>query len=125
MLRRTGPCSMPTAVGSALAPQKVMHTRKRHSELYHELNQKFHTLDRYRAPAAGSSKVRSWGSHSAPVCSLASLHPCPCMDWVIPRRMGAMGHPWEDAGSERWGFFHSEKSGGVSRRAAGRRVRPT
>ncbi|KAM8998508.1 adhesion G protein-coupled receptor B2 isoform 4-T5 [Ara ararauna] len=36
--------------------EKVMHTRKRHSELYHELNQKFHTLDRYRAPAAGSSK---------------------------------------------------------------------
>ncbi|XP_027760519.1 adhesion G protein-coupled receptor B2 isoform X3 [Empidonax traillii] len=36
--------------------EKVMHTRKRHSELYHELNQKFHTLDRYRAPSAGSSK---------------------------------------------------------------------
>ncbi|KAM6045482.1 adhesion G protein-coupled receptor B2 isoform 6-T8 [Chlamydotis macqueenii] len=36
--------------------EKVMHTRKRHSELYHELNQKFHTLDRYRAPATGSSK---------------------------------------------------------------------
>ncbi|XP_071623865.1 adhesion G protein-coupled receptor B2 isoform X6 [Heliangelus exortis] len=36
--------------------EKVMHTRKRHSELYHELNQKFHTLDRYRAPVAGSSK---------------------------------------------------------------------
>ncbi|XP_074970872.1 adhesion G protein-coupled receptor B2 isoform X3 [Phalacrocorax aristotelis] len=36
--------------------EKVMHTRKRHSELYHELNQKFHTLDRYRAPAASSSK---------------------------------------------------------------------
>ncbi|NWS02795.1 AGRB2 protein, partial [Motacilla alba] len=36
--------------------EKVMHTRKRHSELYHELNQKFHTLDRYRAPSSGSSK---------------------------------------------------------------------
>ncbi|XP_068773622.1 adhesion G protein-coupled receptor B2 isoform X6 [Struthio camelus] len=36
--------------------EKVMHTRKRHSELYHELNQKFHTLDRYRAPATGTSK---------------------------------------------------------------------
>ncbi|XP_066060429.1 adhesion G protein-coupled receptor B2 isoform X6 [Chamaea fasciata] len=36
--------------------EKVMHTRKRHSELYHELNQKFHTLDRYRAPSTGSSK---------------------------------------------------------------------
>uniref|UniRef100_A0A8C3NFS8 Adhesion G protein-coupled receptor B2 n=1 Tax=Geospiza parvula TaxID=87175 RepID=A0A8C3NFS8_GEOPR len=37
--------------------EKVMHTRKRHSELYHELNQKFHTLDRYRAPSTGSSKA--------------------------------------------------------------------
>ncbi|XP_019367814.1 PREDICTED: adhesion G protein-coupled receptor B2 isoform X6 [Gavialis gangeticus] len=36
--------------------EKVMHTRKRHSELYHELNQKFHTLDRYRAPATNASK---------------------------------------------------------------------
>ncbi|XP_048357571.1 adhesion G protein-coupled receptor B2 [Sphaerodactylus townsendi] len=35
---------------------EVMHTRKRHSELYHELNQKFHTLDRYRAPATNASK---------------------------------------------------------------------
>ncbi|OXB77815.1 UNVERIFIED_CONTAM: hypothetical protein H355_000570, partial [Colinus virginianus] len=39
--------------------EKVMHTRKRHSELYHELNQKFHTLDRYRAPAAGTIKDTS------------------------------------------------------------------
>ncbi|XP_034974876.2 adhesion G protein-coupled receptor B2 [Zootoca vivipara] len=36
--------------------EKVMHTRKRHSELYHELNQKFHTLDRYRAPATNAAK---------------------------------------------------------------------
>ncbi len=28
--------------------QKVMHTRKRHMELFQELNQKFQTLDRYR-----------------------------------------------------------------------------
>ena len=41
--------------------QKVMHTRKRHSELYHELNHssKFHTIDRYsRDPAMSSFKVR-------------------------------------------------------------------
>uniref|UniRef100_A0A8C3I1K5 Adhesion G protein-coupled receptor B2 n=1 Tax=Chrysemys picta bellii TaxID=8478 RepID=A0A8C3I1K5_CHRPI len=38
--------------------EKVMHTRKRHSELYHELNQKFHTMDRYRAPATNAAKVR-------------------------------------------------------------------
>uniref|UniRef100_H9GIH8 Adhesion G protein-coupled receptor B2 n=1 Tax=Anolis carolinensis TaxID=28377 RepID=H9GIH8_ANOCA len=37
--------------------EKVMHTRKRHSELYHELNQKFHTLDRYRSPATNAAKV--------------------------------------------------------------------
>jgi angiogenesis inhibitor 2 len=34
-----------------------MHTRKRHSELYHELNQKFHTFDRYRSQS--SAKVRA------------------------------------------------------------------
>ncbi|XP_059996726.1 adhesion G protein-coupled receptor B2 isoform X13 [Lagenorhynchus albirostris] len=36
--------------------EKVMHTRKRHSELYHELNQKFHTFDRYRSQS--TAKVR-------------------------------------------------------------------
>uniref|UniRef100_A0A668RQU2 Adhesion G protein-coupled receptor B2 n=1 Tax=Oreochromis aureus TaxID=47969 RepID=A0A668RQU2_OREAU len=42
--------------------KKVMHTRKRHSELYHELNHssKFHTIDRYsRDPAMSTFKVRS------------------------------------------------------------------
>uniref|UniRef100_A0A3Q3VS98 Uncharacterized protein n=1 Tax=Mola mola TaxID=94237 RepID=A0A3Q3VS98_MOLML len=41
--------------------RKVMHTRKRHSELYHELNHssKFHTIDRYsRDPAISTFKVR-------------------------------------------------------------------
>uniref|UniRef100_A0A8C6ZHS7 Adhesion G protein-coupled receptor B2 n=1 Tax=Nothoprocta perdicaria TaxID=30464 RepID=A0A8C6ZHS7_NOTPE len=54
--------------GSPLALQKVMHTRKRHSELYHELNQKFHTLDRYRAPATGASKEpppKPWSAFKA------------------------------------------------------------
>uniref|UniRef100_A0A8C9V0W0 Adhesion G protein-coupled receptor B2 n=1 Tax=Scleropages formosus TaxID=113540 RepID=A0A8C9V0W0_SCLFO len=40
--------------------EKVMHTRKRHSELYHELNHsnKFHTIDRYsRDPAMSTFKV--------------------------------------------------------------------
>ncbi|XP_026113189.1 adhesion G protein-coupled receptor B3-like isoform X2 [Carassius auratus] len=39
-----------------------MHTRKRHSELYHELNHstKFHTIDRYnRDPAMSSFKDKS------------------------------------------------------------------
>lgn len=52
--------------------QKVMHTRKRHSELYHELNQKFHTFDRYRsqstakvrAPPA-AAPAQSWGPDRA------------------------------------------------------------
>ncbi|KAK2546370.1 Adgrb2 isoform B [Columba livia] len=58
--------------------EKVMHTRKRHSELYHELNQKFHTLDRYRAPAAGSSKrekrwsVSSGGGEKSTAADAAS-----------------------------------------------------
>ncbi|XP_041044697.1 adhesion G protein-coupled receptor B3 [Carcharodon carcharias] len=30
--------------------EKVMHTRKRHMELFQELNQKFQTLDRFREP---------------------------------------------------------------------------
>uniref|UniRef100_A0A8C4HLP6 Adhesion G protein-coupled receptor B2 n=1 Tax=Dicentrarchus labrax TaxID=13489 RepID=A0A8C4HLP6_DICLA len=41
--------------------RRVMHTRKRHSELYHELNHssKFHTIDRYsRDPAMSTFKVR-------------------------------------------------------------------
>ncbi|XP_031234672.1 adhesion G protein-coupled receptor B2 isoform X10 [Mastomys coucha] len=36
--------------------EKVMHTRKRHSELYHELNQKFHTFDRYRSQSSAKEK---------------------------------------------------------------------
>lgn len=51
-----------SAVPSFLPFQKVMHTRKRHSELYHELNHssKFHTIDRYsRDPAMSAFKVRS------------------------------------------------------------------
>ncbi|TRY94435.1 hypothetical protein DNTS_011359 [Danionella cerebrum] len=47
---------------SELDFEKVMHTRKRHSELYHELNHssKFHTIDRYnREPAMSSFKDKS------------------------------------------------------------------
>ncbi|XP_016072991.1 PREDICTED: adhesion G protein-coupled receptor B2 isoform X12 [Miniopterus natalensis] len=38
--------------------EKVMHTRKRHSELYHELNQKFHTFDRYRSQSTAKREKR-------------------------------------------------------------------
>ncbi|XP_038233472.1 adhesion G protein-coupled receptor B2 isoform X7 [Dermochelys coriacea] len=46
--------------------EKIMHTRKRHSELYRELNQKFHTMDRYRAPATNAAKrEKRWSVSSA------------------------------------------------------------
>ncbi|XP_060721657.1 adhesion G protein-coupled receptor B2 isoform X2 [Tachysurus vachellii] len=47
---------------SELDFEKVMHTRKRHSELYHELNHstKFHTIDRYsRDPAVAKFKDKA------------------------------------------------------------------
>ncbi|CAB1350670.1 unnamed protein product, partial [Coregonus sp. 'balchen'] len=48
---------------SELDFEKVMHTRKRHSELYPELNHpttKFHTIDRYnRDPTMSTFKVRA------------------------------------------------------------------
>lgn len=49
--------------------QKVMHTRKRHMELFQELNQKFQTLDRFRdIPNMGSMvsnrKPGGWRSAS-------------------------------------------------------------
>ncbi|XP_038657718.1 adhesion G protein-coupled receptor B2 isoform X1 [Scyliorhinus canicula] len=65
---RTMPRHKPSSAGSTgslerkrlrysdLDFEKVMHTRKRHSELYHELNQKFHTLDRFRDPKPSGFK---------------------------------------------------------------------
>ncbi|KAG7261019.1 hypothetical protein CRUP_006042 [Coryphaenoides rupestris] len=60
---------------SELDFEKVMHTRKRHSELYHELNHssKFHTIDRYsRDPSVSAFKKermelhnKTWDSSSA------------------------------------------------------------
>ncbi|XP_077405763.1 brain-specific angiogenesis inhibitor 2 isoform X4 [Vanacampus margaritifer] len=53
---------------SAGSLEKVMHTRKRHSELYHELNHsKFHTIDRYsRDPAMSTFKrEKRWSISSA------------------------------------------------------------
>uniref|UniRef100_A0A8D0C8W1 Adhesion G protein-coupled receptor B3 n=1 Tax=Salvator merianae TaxID=96440 RepID=A0A8D0C8W1_SALMN len=42
---------------------KVMHTRKRHMELFQELNQKFQTLDRFRdIPKSGTAGKASWDS---------------------------------------------------------------
>ncbi|KAM4786417.1 adhesion G protein-coupled receptor B3 isoform 2-T4 [Cyanocitta cristata] len=45
--------------------EKVMHTRKRHMELFQELNQKFQTLDRFRdVPKSGS--MENSGPSKAP-----------------------------------------------------------
>ncbi|XP_066552865.1 adhesion G protein-coupled receptor B3 isoform X2 [Amia ocellicauda] len=52
--------------------EKVMHTRKRHMELFQELNQKFQTLDRFRdIPNMGSMDKATpnkhpWESYNAP-----------------------------------------------------------
>uniref|UniRef100_A0A8C0GNR7 Adhesion G protein-coupled receptor B2 n=1 Tax=Chelonoidis abingdonii TaxID=106734 RepID=A0A8C0GNR7_CHEAB len=69
--------------------EKVMHTRKRHSELYHELNQKFHTMDRYRAPATNAARQKSWNTFKA--MTLSSLPPkrrekleLHCASWEPP-----------------------------------------
>ncbi|XP_069079403.1 adhesion G protein-coupled receptor B2 isoform X5 [Pleurodeles waltl] len=60
---RTMPRTVP---GSSMTPgslEKVMHTRKRHSELYHELNRKFHTLERYRETKS-SKREKRWSISS-------------------------------------------------------------
>uniref|UniRef100_A0A4W5QWL2 Uncharacterized protein n=2 Tax=Hucho hucho TaxID=62062 RepID=A0A4W5QWL2_9TELE len=63
---------------SAGSLEKVMHTRKRHSELYHELNHpttKFHTIDRYnRDPAMSTFKVRARPYGASGKRELASPH---------------------------------------------------
>nr|XP_006003090.1 PREDICTED: adhesion G protein-coupled receptor B3 [Latimeria chalumnae] len=52
--------------------EKVMHTRKRHMELFQELNQKFQTLDRFRdIPNTGSMEKQTpnkhpWDSYNNP-----------------------------------------------------------
>lgn len=90
----------------ALTPcgsQKVMHTRKRHSELYHELNQKFHTFDRYRSQS--TAKVRpplvtapAWSSGPNPA------------QWPL----GSDPDPWPPLQREkRW----SVSSGGAAERS--------
>uniref|UniRef100_A0A8C5WBL8 Adhesion G protein-coupled receptor B3 n=1 Tax=Leptobrachium leishanense TaxID=445787 RepID=A0A8C5WBL8_9ANUR len=53
--------------------EKVMHTRKRHMELFQELNQKFQTLDRFRdIPNTGSLENPSinkspWDTYKTPI----------------------------------------------------------
>ncbi|XP_039692807.1 adhesion G protein-coupled receptor B2 isoform X2 [Pteropus medius] len=57
---------------------EVMHTRKRHSELYHELNQKFHTFDRYHSQSTAKREKRwSVSSGGAAEWSISSEKPSP------------------------------------------------
>lgn len=70
-----------------------MHTRKRHSELYHELNQKFHTFDRYRSQS--SAKVRAllllplptppsaWSLRGGPLSLGVMIRVCLWVEWYI------------------------------------------
>uniref|UniRef100_A0A672FKF8 Adhesion G protein-coupled receptor B2 n=1 Tax=Salarias fasciatus TaxID=181472 RepID=A0A672FKF8_SALFA len=87
--RNLGSTNANTSV-SAGSLEKVMHTRKRHSELYHELNHssKFHTIDRYnRDPAMSTFKVRSLPRNGMGTsCTHAPpLPPALCHDPRIPR----------------------------------------
>ncbi|KAF1567528.1 Adhesion G protein-coupled receptor B2, partial [Eudyptes schlegeli] len=74
--------------------EKVMHTRKRHSELYHELNQKFHTLDRYRAPAAGSSKREKRWSVSSGGGEKSTANDVASPEEQQPQAPAAPPKPW-------------------------------
>lgn len=97
---------LPHWVASPLKPcgsQKVMHTRKRHSELYHELNQKFHTFDRYRSQS--TAKVRA-----PPVVAPARSSGPGLVQWPL----GSDPDPWPPLQREkRW----SVSSGGAAERS--------
>ncbi|NWR93172.1 AGRB2 protein, partial [Furnarius figulus] len=74
--------------------EKVMHTRKRHSELYHELNQKFHTLDRYRPPPAGSSKREKRWSVSSGGGEKSTANDVTSPEEQRPQAPAAPPKPW-------------------------------
>ncbi|XP_063033344.1 adhesion G protein-coupled receptor B2 isoform X2 [Melospiza melodia melodia] len=74
--------------------EKVMHTRKRHSELYHELNQKFHTLDRYRAPSTGSSKREKRWSVSSGGGDKSTANDVTSPEEQRPKAPAAPPKPW-------------------------------
>ncbi|XP_059215922.1 adhesion G protein-coupled receptor B3 isoform X2 [Centropristis striata] len=67
--------------------EKVMHTRKRHMELFQELNQKFQTLDRFRdIPNMGSMQFSSRGCHAT---NITPNWPC-SQEKAMPNK-----NPWE------------------------------
>ncbi|XP_026209557.1 adhesion G protein-coupled receptor B3 isoform X5 [Anabas testudineus] len=66
--------------------EKVMHTRKRHMELFQELNQKFQTLDRFRDIPNMGSMFSCRGCHAT---NIAPRWPC-SQDKAMPNK-----NPWE------------------------------
>uniref|UniRef100_A0A4W4HJJ7 Adhesion G protein-coupled receptor B2 n=1 Tax=Electrophorus electricus TaxID=8005 RepID=A0A4W4HJJ7_ELEEL len=65
---------------SELDFEKVMHTRKRHSELYHELNHstKFHTIDRWSQSIYKIRCLYSCGPYQSNVISTKNKTAAPC-----------------------------------------------
>ncbi|XP_072354472.1 adhesion G protein-coupled receptor B3-like isoform X3 [Scyliorhinus torazame] len=75
--------------------EKVMHTRKRHMELFQELNQKFQTLDRFREPPnIGSVNEKTWTVSGAGYeRGSASDNPTPSKhDWDAYKNTGDYQH---------------------------------
>ncbi|XP_076598655.1 adhesion G protein-coupled receptor B3 isoform X11 [Chaetodon auriga] len=66
--------------------EKVMHTRKRHMELFQELNQKFQTLDRFRDIPNMGSMLSCRGCHAT---NITPHWPC-SQDKAMPNK-----NPWE------------------------------
>ncbi|XP_029305259.1 adhesion G protein-coupled receptor B3 isoform X4 [Cottoperca gobio] len=66
--------------------EKVMHTRKRHMELFQELNQKFQTLDRFRDIPNMGSMSSCRGCHAT---NITPHWPC-SQDKAMPNK-----NPWE------------------------------
>uniref|UniRef100_A0A8C1GQC3 Adhesion G protein-coupled receptor B2 n=1 Tax=Cyprinus carpio TaxID=7962 RepID=A0A8C1GQC3_CYPCA len=84
---------------SELDFEKVMHTRKRHSELYHELNHstKFHTIDRYnRDPAMSSFKDKSTTDDQRSWDSFKTMtHEQTCGSSKHKDRLELRNKPWD------------------------------
>uniref|UniRef100_A0A8C2FQ50 Adhesion G protein-coupled receptor B2 n=1 Tax=Cyprinus carpio TaxID=7962 RepID=A0A8C2FQ50_CYPCA len=83
---------------SELDFEKVMHTRKRHSELYHELNHstKFHTIDRYnRDPAMSSFKDKSTTDDQRSWDSFKTMTPEQTCGSEHKDRLELRSKPWD------------------------------
>ncbi|XP_072247250.1 adhesion G protein-coupled receptor B3 isoform X5 [Leuresthes tenuis] len=80
--------------------EKVMHTRKRHMELFQELNQKFQTLDRFRdIPNMGSMdkampKQNPWESYN-PACEYQNYATMNVLESDTKNSLEMMPAEWE------------------------------